>query len=258
MERIEKIIAAATGYSRGEVKSLIKKGCISVDGEKKVVPGLLADPQKTKIYINGRAIEAEAGFCYYVMNKPAGYVTANRDALSKTVMELFPPNLRKRLEPVGRLDKDTEGLLLFTDDGQLNHRLMSPKHHVEKTYIAVVDKKPDDGAFLLFEKGMDIGDEKMTLPAKLEILGDEALRQVVSGILEKEYFAEGLKNTDLSEAALVKVILSEGRYHQVKRMLLKAGSRVLYLKRTALGKLTIPDDLKEGNYVKISDVGHYF
>lgn len=258
MERIEKIIASATGYSRSEIKNLIKRGSVQVEGVSKVSPGLLLDDSIAKIYLDGKPLEIESGFCYYVMNKPAGYVTANKDGLSKVVMELFPQNLRKKLEPVGRLDKDTEGLLLFTDDGALNHRLMSPKHHVEKTYLALVDVKPKENAEKLFEAGMDIGDDKLTLPARLEIMDEVFFRNFLEEIREKEYFIEALKGVDTSKAAAVKVTLSEGRYHQVKRMLLKTGSRVLYLKRISLAKLTIPDGLKEGEYVKISNIGQYF
>ena len=160
-------------------------------------------------------------------------MTAKTDALHKTVMDYFPETVRKNCSPVGRLDKDTEGVLLITDDGGLNHHLMSPAHHVKKTYYAVLDREVPVSAIQQFAEGVDIGDEKKTLPAELEILPKQ-----MQDTTNPVYHAN--------------LTISEGRFHQVKRMFETVGCHVVYLKRLSLGNLSL-GELNPGEYRRLSE-----
>ena len=152
--------------------------------------------------------------------------------MHKTVLDYFPEELQRNLSPVGRLDKDTEGLLLLTNDGAFNHYLMSPANHVTKTYYAVLDQKVPETAVNLFAEGVDIGDDKKTLPAELHILPTESDKEKTT-----QYATE--------------LTICEGRFHQVKRMFAAVGCKVVYLKRIRMGSLTLTD-LKKGAYRKLS------
>ena len=164
-------------------------------------------------------------------------MTARTDNVHKTVMSYFPEEIKKDLSPVGRLDLDTEGLLLFTDDGALNHHLMSPAHHMEKTYFAVLDKQVPPEAVEMFQKGIDIGDEKPTLPAKLTIL---------------EPMLGTNTNGDQGEIFSAELTIQEGRFHQVKRMFQAVGCQVTYLKRLSIGSLTL-GDLAPGEFRELAE-----
>lgn len=220
--RLDKFLADAGAGTRSEVKKLIQKGRVQVNGaaakkpEEKIA-------ETDEVLLDGERIGAAPEFVYYLLHKPAGYVSATEDSRDRTVLELIPPELkRKGLFPVGRLDKDTEGLLLITDDGALAHELLSPKKHVEKTYYAQVEGEmtPVDAAS--FEEGLDIGEKNRTLPAKLEIL---SAKDGKSEIL---------------------LTICEGKFHQVKRMVKAVGKEVTYLKRISMGSLTLSEDLKKG------------
>ncbi|MBQ0000064.1 MAG: rRNA pseudouridine synthase, partial [Clostridiales bacterium] len=169
MVRLDKFLADAGCGTRSEVKKYIQKGRVQINGAPASKPENKVDPEKDTVVFDGQVIGAAPEFVYYLLHKPAGYVTATEDNHEKTVMDLIKEK-RKGLFPVGRLDKDTEGLLLITDDGQLGHQLLSPKKHVWKTYYAKVDGLLAEDAVQQVEDGLDIGDEKKTLPAKLEIL----------------------------------------------------------------------------------------
>jgi 16S rRNA pseudouridine516 synthase len=221
--RLDKFLADAGAGTRSEVKKYIQKGRITVDGACIKRPECKVDPLVSEITLDGSPVEAAPEFVYYLLHKPAGYVTATEDAREATVMELVP-STRKGLFPVGRLDKDTEGLLLITDDGALAHRLLSPKKHVDKTYYARVEGLLGEASIRQTEEGLDIGDDKPTLPAKLEILGTD----------------EGQRTCEIL------LTIREGRYHQVKRMVEVLGGRVTYLKRLSMGGLTLPEDLEKG------------
>jgi 16S rRNA pseudouridine516 synthase len=169
MIRLDKFLADAGYGTRSEVKKQLKSGIVSVNGAVCKKPEEKIDPACDVVTVAGNEVVYEA-FSYYLFYKPAGCVTAKTDALHKTVMDYFPEIVRKNCSPVGRLDKDTEGVLLITDDGGLNHHLMSPTHHVKKTYYAVLDREVPVSAIQQFAEGVDIGDEKKTLPAELEIL----------------------------------------------------------------------------------------
>ena len=226
--RIDKFLADAGIGTRSQVKDYLKKGRVTVNGITVKKPENKISPETDQILFDGRAV-ARLATAYYMFHKPAGCVTAVKDDYAPTVMDYFKSAPEKDLAPVGRLDKDTEGFLLITNDGELSHYLLSPKRHVEKTYYAKVDGilKPDSAAD--FAKGIDIGDEKPTLPAKLQILSEN------------------------EEQCEILLTLQEGRFHQVKRMVEAAGGKVTYLKRITFGTLSLDDSLEKGNYRKLTE-----
>ena len=179
-----------------------------------------------RVEYNNRVLEYSK-FRYYIMNKKAGYITAVEDPREKTVMELLPDwVIKKELAPVGRLDKDTEGLLLLTNDGQLNHKLLAPKSHVEKTYYAELEKDISSEDIEKLENGVDIGGY-ITMPAKAEIVGEKKIH----------------------------LTIKEGKFHQVKKMLEAVDNKVIYLKRISFGKLLLNDmELGEVREVKVEDI----
>ena len=227
-QRLDKIIASMGRWSRREVKDLIRQGRVTVDGVPARSAEEKADPEQAVIAVNGELLNWRR-YTWVMLNKPAGYLSATEDGRGATVLDLLPQDLQRQgLFPVGRLDKDTEGLLLLTNDGNLAHRLLSPKKHVDKTYYARIDGKvvaEDQEAFL---QGVDIGDETKTLPAKLEIL----------------------EGADVSEILLT---IHEGRFHQVKRMFQARGKQVIYLKRMTMGPLVLGEDLPKGVYRELRE-----
>lgn len=233
MLRIDKYLADCGIGTRSEVKKYIKAKQITVNGKLVVKPEQKIDENVDIICFKGQQIIYEK-YVYYLLHKPAGCVTAKQDNVHKTVMEYFPEEVRaKDIAPVGRLDLDTEGLLLFTNDGPLTHHLLSPTHHIPKTYYAVLDKKMPESAIELFKTGVDIGDDKPTLPAELIILPT-----VVKEDENATYSAE--------------LTIHEGRFHQVKRMFEAVGCTVTYLKRLSMGSLVL-GDLKIGEYRKLTE-----
>lgn len=223
MMRLDKFLADAGAGTRSEVKKQIRQGKVQINGQMVKRPEEKVDPDVDIVSVDQIPVVYEK-YGYYLFHKPAGCVTAREDAISQTVMDFFPETIKKGFSPVGRLDKDTEGLLLITNDGALNHRLMSPSYHVPKTYYVQVDADIPEMAMKQFASGIDIGDEKLTLPAKLEIYSGR-------------------------EAALT---ISEGRFHQVKRMFAAVGCNVVYLKRLSMGPLTL-GDLPKGTYRKLTE-----
>lgn len=220
LKRLDRFLAEAGCGTRSEVKQAVRKGQVRVNGTAVKEPDRKIDPEKDLIqYMDGQVLEAEP-FVYYLLHKPAGYLSATEDRHGPTVLDLMP-DVRSGVFPVGRLDKDTEGLLLMTDDGMLAHRLLSPARHVEKTYYARLDGPLDEEMVRRFSEGLDIGEKKPTKPAVLEILpsGTEA-----------------------------HVTLCEGKFHQVKRMFEAVGRRVLYLKRISMAGLFLPEELPRGAY----------
>lgn len=221
MIRLDKFLSDAGAGTRSEVKALIRQSRVTVNGQPVQKPETKIDPAKDEISADGHVLSLP-GLRYYLLHKPAGYVCAVKDNLFPTVMELLPHD--DSLFPVGRLDKDTEGLLLITNDGTLTHNLLSPRRHVDKTYLAVLDRPVAPEDIPALESGLDIGDETLTLPAKLNILSD-------------------------NRALLT---IREGRFHQVKRMFHAVGCEVLYLKRLSLGPLVLPDDLEKGSWRELT------
>lgn len=225
--RLDKYLADMGCGTRSQVKQMIRKGQIVINGETIKKPEVKITTGKDRVYVGGKEIRYEK-YRYLLLHKPAGYVSATTDARDRTVLELLPENLRKDLFPVGRLDKDTEGLLLLTNDGNLAHRLLSPKKHVDKTYYAKIDGRVNAEDQKAFLQGVDIGDETMTLPAKLEII----------------------KSAEVSEILLT---IQEGRFHQVKRMFQAREKQVVYLKRMTMGPLVLGDDLPKGTYRELRE-----
>lgn len=226
--RLDKFLAEMGCGSRSQLKQDLKKGIVTVNGAAASRPEIKIDPLKDQVVYSGRRV-LYAAFEYFMLNKPAGCVSATEDKKEKTVMDLISEKLRSDLFPVGRLDKDTEGLLLITNDGDLAHRLLSPRRHVKKTYYALVAGPFLPGHIQLFQEGLDIGDEKPTLPATLSILS------------QKE------------EEAEVLLSITEGRFHQVKRMFEAVGCKVTYLKRISMGSLTLDESLAPGDYRRLTD-----
>lgn len=221
--RLDKFLAEAGLGSRKEVKQLIKKGQITVNQQIEKSDKKQVDPEKDRIEYRGELLHYQE-FYYYVLHKPAEVVSATEDQRDQTVMDLFSPmDYRSDLFPVGRLDKDTEGLLLITNDGKLAHELLSPKKHVEKEYYAEVSGVMTDEDQQKFTDGILL-DGELTLPAELSI--DEVTEAV----------------------SKVRIILHEGKFHQVKRMVKSCGKEVTYLKRIRMGGLTLPQDLAKGKY----------
>ena len=229
MERLEKVISNMGYGSRKDVKSFVKKGLIEVDGVVVKDNGMAIDPEKAVIKINGEEVFYRK-YIYLMMNKPAGVISATHDNRDETVIDLlYVDHQVFEPFPVGRLDKDTVGLLLLTNDGELNHRLISPKWHVDKVYYAKIDKKVDQKDVEDFKNGITLDDGYKCMEAKLEIISA----------------------TD--EGSEIRVTIQEGKYHQVKRMFEAVGKKVTYLKREEFGGLTLDSDLEEGEYRELSD-----
>ncbi|MCI6257438.1 MAG: rRNA pseudouridine synthase [Clostridiales bacterium] len=219
MERVDKILAGTGRWSRREVKELIRAGRVAVGGAAVRSPDEKYDRDGLDLRVDGEPVSGEK-YVYLMLYKPAGLVSATDDPRQPTVLELLPPHLRRvGLFPAGRLDKDTEGLLLLTNDGGLAHRLLSPKKHVDKTYFVRVEGVLDEEDCAAFASGMVLGDGLECLPAGLERLEapDEAI-----------------------------VTLREGKYHQIKRMLASRGKPVRYLKRLTMGPLQLDSGLQKG------------
>ena len=223
MERLDKVLAGTGRWSRREVKLLVRQGQVRVNGMAAVSAEEKIDPETAVITVGGESIRLQK-FTYVMLHKPAGVLTATEDRRQATVLELLPAELRRRgLSPVGRLDKDTEGLLLLTDDGALAHDLLAPKKHVDKVYFVRTDGALDDADCKAFEQGITLGDGLECLPAKLEILKSDAQSEAL-------------------------ITIREGKFHQIKRMLASRGKPVVYLKRLSMGSLTLDEGLSKGEY----------
>lgn len=229
MIRLDKYLADAGIGTRTEVKKYLKNGRVLVNGAIVNDPSVKVNETQDTVCFDQSPVQYEK-VVYYMFNKPEGCVSATKDKLSETVVEYLKGEATKDLFPVGRLDKDTTGLLLITNDGQLAHRLLSPKKHVDKVYLATVDALLSDNEMGDFAAGLDIGDDEITLPAAIEYVG------------EKEPHME----------FTYKVTLFEGRYHQVKRMFEAVGAKVLKLSRVSMGPLVLDDNLMPGEYKKLT------
>ena len=228
MMRLDKYLCETGFGTRSQVKDLLKKGQVMVNGEVVKKPELKINETTDQILCQGEKASYQKNI-YLMLHKPAGVVSATEDNREKTVLDLLRPEDRKNgLFPVGRLDKDTEGLLLLTDDGELAHRLLSPKKHVDKTYYAKIDGQVTEEHVKQFREGLDIGDEKKTLPAVLTIL--------LSGPVSE-----------------IEVTIHEGRFHQIKRMFEAVGCKVTYLKRLSMGSLVLDETLPPEEYRPLTE-----
>lgn len=222
--RLDKFLCDTAGFTRTEAKNAVKKGQIAVNGQVQKAADFKVKENTDTVTFQGKPL-SYAAFHYYMLHKPAGVITATEDKKESTVMDILREEKVKNLFPVGRLDKDTEGLLLITDDGELAHNLLSPKKHVDKEYLVKVRDSISEDDCRKLSEGVDIGDEKPTAPAKVE------------RVAEKE----------------ILLTIREGRFHQVKRMLQAVGNEVLYLKRLSMGSLRLPKDLEKGAYRPLSE-----
>ncbi len=220
-ERLDKIIASQGLVSRNDVKLMVKRGEVSVNGVV-VKDSSVKVSYEDNIKVNGKPLK-QTEFIYIMLNKPKGVVSASEDKRDKTVVDILPEELkRKNLFPAGRLDKDTTGFCLITDDGDFAHRILSPSRHVDKTYIAQVSDKIDfENARKAFKDGVVLADGTVLLSADLELLSDD-------------------------DNQVFKVVIKEGKYHQVKRMFASLGTTVIKLKRISIGGLKLDETLNEG------------
>lgn len=220
--RLDRFLSEMGVGTRSELKKMIRSGRVSAKGDVVKDPGFTVD-ENTFVTVDGKKIAYHSKE-YYLLNKPAGVICATEDPNTATVLDLFKENIRKDLFPVGRLDKDTVGLLLITNDGELAHRLLSPKAHVDKKYIARVTGEVSEETIKKFAEGLYIDETFTALPANLEILN--------------------IKD-DITETL---VTIREGKFHQIKRMFAACGCEIIYLKRISMGPLNLDETLPEGSF----------
>ena len=225
MIRLDKLVADVGIGTRSEAKKMIRKGLFKVNGIVNKIPDYKVNAEDVISYLNQEFQYQK--YVYYMLHKPSGVVSAREDHRDETVLDLLNDAYTKDVFPVGRLDKDTEGLLLLTNDGQLAHDLLSPKKHVDKTYFARIQGAVTVTDVIAFEQGLDIGEKKPTLPATLRIL----------------------KAGDTSE---VEIVIREGKFHQIKRMFRTLDKEVLYLKRIQMGPLSLDSKLELGSYRELT------
>lgn len=224
MMRLDKFLVAMEVGTRSEVKNLIKKGQITIDGVPCKNADYKFDENNSLVSIQGKPLTYKR-YQYFMLNKPQEVVSATQDNHDKTVLDLLGEERKKELFPVGRLDKDTEGLLIITNDGALAHSLLSPKKHVDKTYFVGLRTPIETSAISQLEGGVDIGEEKNTLPAKVVVL----------------------------DPLHIELTIHEGKFHQVKRMLQAVSNEVIYLKRISFGSLSLDPALKLGDYRELTE-----
>ncbi len=223
--RLDKFLSETTTESRSQVKKEIRQGMVTVNGIVEKLPEKQIEEKTDCVCLKGKELHYQP-FVYFMLNKPAGVVSATEDTLSKTVVELLSrEDYRKDIFPAGRLDKDTEGFLLLTNDGELAHRLLSPKKHVDKTYFVRLRDALSEEAGIKLETGVSIGEKKDTRPAKVERVDTDTIL----------------------------LTIQEGKFHQVKRMLQAVDNQVLYLKRITFGGLSLDEGLSPGEYRALSD-----
>lgn len=226
--RIDKLLSNSGFGSRKDVKALLKQGAVSVDGVPVKDPALHVDPDSGEVTVYGDPVDYRE-FIYVMMHKPPGVISATEDTRDRTVVDLLPYEYRRfKPFPVGRLDKDTEGLLLLTNDGKLSHELLSPKKHVGKTYYAVIEGEVTEADGDAFRQGVELDDGYVTKPAELSIL----------------------RSGPESE---IELTITEGKYHQVKRMFESRGKQVTYLKRLTMGPLELDPALGTGDWRELSE-----
>lgn len=222
--RLDKFLSNMNIASRSQVKGILKAGRVRVNSKVVVKGDAKIDPEVDCIEFDGMRVFYEL-YRYFMLYKPQGCVSATKDRLSDTVLDILKDENTDGLFPVGRLDKDTEGLLIITNDGKLAHELLSPAKHVDKKYFVMLDKAIDDEAIAKIEAGIDIGDDKPCLPCEIDKIEDDK----------------------------VFITIREGRFHQVKRMFAAVGLNVTYLKRVSMGAVLLDESLKPGEYRRLTD-----
>jgi 16S rRNA pseudouridine516 synthase len=232
-QRLDKMLSHLGFGSRSEIRKAVKDGVVAVNGKPAKDSGLQVDPAVDTVTYEGKAVRYRE-FIYIMLNKPAGVVSATEDKRDKTVVDLLDAEQRGfQPFPVGRLDKDTEGLLLLTNDGKLAHQLLSPKKHVPKTYYAEVAGEVTAADGEAFERGVTLDDGYVTLPAKLQVQRVETMEEVTRSFIE--------------------LTITEGKFHQVKRMFEAVGKKVVYLKRLSMGSLSLDPSLPLGSVRELTE-----
>lgn len=222
--RLDKFLCDTMNITRKDSKDFIKKNTVLVNDKLIKDPGFSVKENSDMVLVNGSIISYEK-FSYYMLNKPVGYVSATTDKNDLTVIDLFKKENVKNLFPVGRLDKDTVGLLLITNDGNLSHHLTSPNHHVPKCYYVKLLNPISTGAVEALENGILLTNDGLTKPAHVKIIDD----------------------------LTIELTITEGMYHQVKRMLKAVDNEVVYLKRLSMGSVKLDESLKEGEYRRLTE-----
>lgn len=222
--RLDKFLCDCNLGTRSQIKKDIKAGFVAINGEKALKPEQHIDKNRDHVCYKGRPCVYEK-FVYYMLNKPAGVVSATEDRQERTVIDLLGKDKRDDLFPVGRLDKDAEGLLIITNDGALAHELLSPVKHVEKEYECRLAFPFDDMQKMRLEQGVDIGEKALTKPAVVRILAEKKIT----------------------------LTITEGKFHQVKRMIHAIGNEVVYLKRLRMGQLTLDEELAKGSFRRLTE-----
>lgn len=225
--RLDKYLADMGCGTRSEVKLYMKKGRVTVNGEVVKSPELKLNVESDLVCFDG-AVVGYAEYEYFMLNKPAGVISATEDSFSETVIDLIETAKRKDLFPVGRLDKDTEGLLLITNDGALAHELLSPRKHVDKTYFAKVEGVVTEEDVVLFKEGLVVDEGFTAKPARLVIQSSGPISEI-------------------------ELTITEGKFHQVKRMFEAVGKEVIYLKRLSMGPLVLDESLQPGEYRTLTE-----
>lgn len=226
-ERIDKIIASTTTHTRKEVKELLRQKRVTVNGITVTDAGFKADSANDTITVDGVSFTAKPHI-YIMLNKPTGIVSASRSADERTVVDLVPPDLRRNgLFPAGRLDKDTTGFVLITDDGDFAHRILSPKNHIQKTYVAHLAAPITPAEIATLQAGVTLRDGTVLMPASVQIAS--------------------------ADAQTVQIRICEGKYHQIKRMIASVGNRVTALERTHMGALSLDSDLAPGECRELTE-----
>jgi len=255
--RLDKFLALASVGTRKIVRNYVQKGMVTVNDLQIVIPATEVNENLDVVRYLGEKV-ARPGKIYYMFHKPAGCITARKDANSKTVLDYFDVDNMDGLFPVGRLDKDTEGLLLLTNDGEFNHRLMYPDKHVEKTYFFWAFGSLDFKALELLKTGISIGDDEALAKAiKIEVK-EEGLYQELKDKMNFDkiniHKIKDIRRNSYEQLVVSGYItISEGRKHQIKRMLKAAGCFVIYLKRVSIGALPLDELLERGQYRKLTD-----
>lgn len=227
--RLDKFLTEMGIGSRSQVKDYIKKGRVQLDGSRVSRSDIKVAPESSQVSVDGKTV-TYVSFEYYMLYKPKGVLSATTDSRETTVLDLIGDKKRKDLFPVGRLDKDTEGLLLITNDGDMAHRLLSPRHHVPKVYYAEIDGAVTEETVALFQKGLLVEEDFRAMPAELILLP----------------LGEG-------KYSRVELTVYEGKFHQVKRMFSAVGCQVVYLKRLSMGSLVLDERLGKGGYRHLTE-----
>jgi 16S rRNA pseudouridine516 synthase len=228
--RLDKLLAHSGLGTRKEVKKLLKTKIVEVNEKTVTDPKTHVDPDTDKVTVGGEKLDYQE-FVYFMMNKPQGVISATEDLMHETVLDLLEmQDSLQEPHPVGRLDIDTEGLLILTNDGKLTHRVLSPKHHVDKRYYAEIDGIVTEEDIVQFKEGVTLDDDYETLPADLEILSTD----------------------EEAGTSVIELVIREGKFHQVKRMMQAVGKEVTYLKRLEMGPISLDNTLELGAYRELT------